>query len=705
MQAGVHNNFMKTLLLIIITLVPGLTSNTSFGQGHPISALDQKLQNGDKSALFEIAKYFDSKKEVTKFSGYHIIKTNESAVAKRVVNENCIFTSSEITISNDITSTDFLSFLNANKEKITFSKLAHAFLITPLESRSSKVECRELSEAKKKELQAKYTDLLTKEWVKEAEIDSLISKRNSKALLSIASELYKNRNQFNKNEYTELLQILMGNEIAVENERKELTWHIDKTYYPDASLNLLIYFASHYSSFKWDEQSAAFRNDEIQVLAIGKEDLLFQLLNNQDDSTALDAFTQLTGCNPAKVMQLADEYQKADIAKSSAIPTFPYKFLKQLVRLTDYCKQNNIDFVGFPELQSTCRKLDSDLSFTERRKLEDSIIQHIPVAEITAFEYWAIINEQSWGITYSAGRILDIFYSRHWSEIVTTEPYLKLFLKKSYLFDQLGIIGICNNYLKKFTNLGQTGIKKLELVQTADREIKKQVEIAKSFCSQSLKLPKDTMKVNNGNRDYNVSNIAKKIKAIKTTRDPEKMEDELVELLSKITYSQIGEALREIENIQFRESSWKKYTFMERDWGFFIDNTFDTLPTRTSFLALYNRLSEYELYAYYLDKAGIDYKNKDNSLNYDKIFDILKYNVVVAFVGGGGGSNDNEVYAIIKVLELTHKTTLAYPKKLCNSNGIYGCDSQDRAKEWMQFLVTKRLLKENHNEPVSFHYN
>jgi hypothetical protein len=700
---------MKILLLITIILISGLTNNNSFGQKNPIYGLEQKLMKGDQSALFDIAKYFDSKTELTEFLGYHIIQTNESQVSKRITEENCIFTDSEIIISNNTTTNDFLTFLNANKSKITFSRMADAFIITPLEERTSKVEFREIPENKKNDLHAKYAELLTKEWVKKAKIDSLIRKRNSKALLGIASELYKIRYRFNnyhpnENEYIELLQILMGNEIAVENERKELTWHIDKAFYPEASLNLLIYFAGHYSRFKWDEQSSTFRNDGIQVKGIGKEEFLFQLLNNQNDSIALEAFIQLTHCNPAKVTQLADEYQKADIDRSWAIPIFPYRFLKQLVVFTDYCKQNNIDFEGSEKLKSTIGKLDSNLSFTERRKLEDSIILHLPFEEITAFEYWAAIKQQSWGITYSAGRILDIFYSKHWSEILKTEQYLKLFLKKSYLFDQLGIIGICNNYLVKFVNIGDIGIKYLESVQTEDKEIKNQIEKAKTFCNQTLKVPSDTMKINDGNRDYNISNIAGKIKAIKAIKNQEKLEDELVELLSQINYSQIGEALREIENIKFNESSWKKYTFLERDWGFFIDDNFDTLPTRTAFLTLYDKLSEFELYSYYLDKAGIDYKNQDNSLNYDKIFAILKYNVVVAFAGGGGGKQDNEVYVIIKILELTHKTTLGYPKKLCNSNGIYGCDSQYRANEWMQFLITKKLLKEQSNDPVSFHY-
>ena len=141
---SVGGNFMKTLLLIMITLISGLTNNKLFGQKHPIYVLEQKLMKGDKSALFDIAKYFDSKKEMTEFLGYHIIHTNESQVAKRIADENCIFTDSEIPVLNNLSSEAFLNFLNTNKDRVIFSKLADAFIITPLESRTSKVEFREI---------------------------------------------------------------------------------------------------------------------------------------------------------------------------------------------------------------------------------------------------------------------------------------------------------------------------------------------------------------------------------------------------------------------------------------------------------------------------------------------------------------------------------------------------------------------------------
>lgn len=79
--------------------------------------------------------------------------------------------------------------------------------------------------------------------------------------------------------------------------------------------------------------------------------------------------------------------------------------------------------------------------------------------------------------------------------------------------------------------------------------------------------------------------------------------------------------------------------------------------------------------------------------------------MVVALADGCNGTEGNEVYSVIKLLEITHNTTLDYPKKICNSNGMYGCDAQARANEWIQFFIDNNLLKERHEEPVSFHHN
>jgi len=700
---------MKPIKQIILFLTLGLISNNLFSQKHPIYDIEKKLMQGDKNALIEIAQYFDSEKQLIEHLGYHIIETNEKQVAKRIIEENCLFTATEISIDNKTSKSDFKNFLNKKLNEITFSKLADAFLITALEKRPVNVEYRAVTENKLKDLQKAKTELLNKEWVKNANIENLIQKKDPKCLLIISSELFKiryrfNVHHFNENEYIDLLSLLTNLEFGVENDKKEISWHIDKDFYPESSLNLLIYFSTNYKDFVWDEQKNKFFNSKIQVTKTDKETELFQQLNNENDTIALEAFTELTNCNPEKVINLANEYDGASIEHNYAVGTFPYRFLKQIVHLVSVYKENNINYNSNLKVKQYIDNLKADLLFKDRRNLENEIINNLSLNDISSFEYWALINENSWGCTYSAGRILDIFYSKHFDEILNNPNELKLYLKKSSLFDELGIIGICNNYLVKFTNLKDAGLSKLNLIETSDNEVKIQIEKAKNICNVSIKAPNDTKKINDANNDFIVDNVRQSILNISKIQDQEKMEESLTEFLSKISYNQIEEAINTIENIDFKKSNWKKYSFLERDFGFFLYDKFDTITTRIEFLNDYKKYSEINFYNNMLLKSGLNYFNKDNTLNYDKIYQALKYNVVTAFVGGGGGKQDNEVYSIIKLLELTHKTTLGYPKKICNSNGIYGCDSQDRANYWMQFLADKKLLTIEHNEPVSFHY-
>lgn len=687
-----------------------LTAKTSAGQilpivgkGHPIYQLESRLMNGDKTALFEIASYFDSTKKVTEFLGYHNIVTTESNIAKRVVLENSLFTAEEFSITDSVTTKQFSDFLYKNNDKIVFSNLATSFLITPLGKRTANFEIRAVSETRKQALQGSAKTLLSPGWLKNNNIDSLIAQRNPISLLLIASELFKVRTRFNRHyfyvdEFTNLLQYLTGTEIGIENEDHKISWHIDKDYDPASKLSLLIYFSKFYPQYLWNEKKSVFATSNHKDKPIGKEEQLFELLNSENDSIAMDAFTQLTVCNPLKVTQLADEYQRGDIDRNYSIPIFPYRFLKQLVLLTDYCRANNIDFVGTKELQRNISQLQTKLSFTERRKLEDKLITTLTLEDITAFEYWALIRQQSWNLTYSAGRILDIFYSKNWSKLTADKKHLDWYLKKSALFDKLGIVGTCNNYLLKFHNSSQPTLTLLEHYQTNDSDVKRQITKIISLNTTPTKEEEEPFSWE-GNKNYEVKDLEKTLNELtKNVQDSSKTDNAISEVLSQINYQQIPAALAAIENYPF-QTNWRKYSFMERDWGFFMTGGFNKKETREEFLKLYSKLSEYQLYAYYLDQAGIDYKTTSNKLDYDKIYELLKYDIVVAFAGGGGGTQDNEVYALVKLLELTFKTTLGYPDKLCNSNNMYGCNSGQRAKSWMQYMTAGKLLKQQHNEP------
>ena len=69
----------KTLLWLIFIFI----TQYSFGQitsneAHPLYKIDKKLKSGDKNAFFEIAPYFDSKKELTERFAYNHISATKA---------------------------------------------------------------------------------------------------------------------------------------------------------------------------------------------------------------------------------------------------------------------------------------------------------------------------------------------------------------------------------------------------------------------------------------------------------------------------------------------------------------------------------------------------------------------------------------------------------------------------------------------------
>jgi hypothetical protein len=447
---------------------------------HAVYQLEIKMQNGDKSALLKIAPFFDSTRKVSEPLGYHLMHTSVANIARRIVEENCFFLDDEFKITDSTAGKQFAVFLRDNYDKITFSPLSAAFQITGLDERSVKYEIRAVSENKKKELQKESLVLLTMDWVRQNGIDVMIAEKNPTALLTIASELLRTRNRydrytFNEKEYLHLLQYLTGMEIGVEDGRGQITWHIDRDYYPQSRLNLLIYFAKNYAQYAWDDSLAVFINPKQKIIPVNKEQQLFELLSSKNDTIALDAFTRLTLCDKEEVTRLANEYFRANIDRGYGIPTFPYQFLKQLVLLVDYCRKNNIDFSGNKQLQVRLGIQNRYLPFAQQRKIEDDLIATLPLDEITALEYWSIIYENK-DQSFSPGRVLDIFYSRNWDKLLADDKQLDCYLKKSALFNRLGIIGTCGSYLKKFTDASPATLARLAAFHSADTDVNRQIE-------------------------------------------------------------------------------------------------------------------------------------------------------------------------------------------------------------------------------------
>ena len=241
------------------------------------------------------------------------------------------------------------------------------------------------------------------------------------------------------------------------------------------------------------------------------------------------------------------------------------------------------------------------------------------------------------------------------------------------------------------------------MAQLKKLKLQFKIEKALAIAEKSIEFITEEKKTWYGNTSKDIKSFDKAFSdIIEKKKDSTELEDDISFLLSQIKYNQIGEALKAIENIPIKP--YRKYSFMPRDFGFSYIGDFKEVITRKEFLSNYEKFNELELYKYYLKDAGIDFTNPNNELDFDKIYDILKYDINTALAGGGGSTKDNGVYSIIKILELTFKTTLGYPNKLCCSDNMYACNSRGRAMEWMNYLMVNNYLKKEHNEPVSFAY-
>lgn len=700
---------LKNIILFLILISSNLfAQNISFQKNEHIYELDKEIRIGDFQAFIEIGNYFDSKKSLTEFLGYHIINTHESNVSKRIVRENSFFLENEIIIDSTTTTKQFQNFLIQNQKSIVFSDLANAFIITPFENRKIEFQIQNLTESKLKLLESQQEELLNLDWVKSNNIDELIEQKNPKVLLVLSSLLLKNRYRFdeyknNNAEIVNLIRLLTKSNIAVNDESGKMNFHIEEDFYETSKLNLLIFISNNYKDYKWNEAKNCFENSKLNVVKTDIENNLFDLLSSENDSIAINSFIELTQSNPEKITNLAEQYQKADIDFNYELPTFTYRFLKQLVILTDYCKKKNIDYIGNKEIEKSIELLKSDLIFSERRKLEDKLISNLTLNDITAFEYWSLVYQNEWNLTYSAGRILDKFYSENWLKLIENPLHLETYLLKSKLFDDLGIIGFCNNYLVKFIGTSHQTKDYLLSLQTNEPKVNAQVEKAIEISQIQIQYIEPEKKNWHGNIDNEIKDFKISFqKILKESNDKEKFEKDISYLLSQINYNQIGEALNSVQSIEMSAS--KLYSFMNRDFGLSFIGNFEKAEKRQDFLKNYSRFDQYNLYKHYLLKFEIDFLDSNKNLDFDKIYEILKYDINTALAGGGGSTKDNGVYAVIKLLELYFKTSLGYPKKFCSSNNMYACDSRDRAKSWMNYLETNQLLKLKHTQPVSFAY-
>lgn len=697
------------LLLIVLLSCLNLSAQKEILlQNDTLEILRRKIMEGDTGAFRAIGYFLDSKKEVLDVLGYHMLRNEERSIAKRIITENTFFTEDELKLDSTLTAARYHAFLNTNKERIHYSEEISGFLITPFEARQTDYKLRQMDSFEITSLNKQLSEESYPGWIFENNIDYYIKTQDPRCLVRIASyflhqRLTWNNYDFNEEEYINYLKHLTHLELGVPNDEGKISF-LYKMASTEARTNLLIYFITHINDYKWDEKEQYFRNTKETGEAKDREVVLFGLLNSDDDTVALNAFIMLLEGNDETVSKLAYEYDAQRIDHNYSLPTFPYSFLKQGSILTKWCRDNSINYKPSGVVASLLDSLSKEFSFTQLYRLENRLINTLTLDEVTMLEYYGLIHTNTNFFTHSAGRILDKFYSRNWTKLLAHEKHLLTYLKKSVLFDRLGIIGICNKYLMKFENCSPAVLERLQSLKSkiADKDIQEQID--KVLATYKNPLPFVLPKITQASGiDYHIGNLRSFYKKIiRSSKNSNDKEMDLKELFGKISYKQLGEALEILAQDTMLVYS-DKYYMLKSDFGFYLGE-YDS-ATITRFRENYAKLTEREMYHHNLVESGTDIFTATGKLDYNKVYDVLKYDVVDAFAGGGGARRDDNVYPVIKLLEFEFNTRLGFPQKLCSWQGIWGCDCTDQMHYWMNFLREKGLVTIDPTEPRSISYN
>ncbi|WP_299122345.1 hypothetical protein [uncultured Tenacibaculum sp.] len=300
-------------------------------------------------------------------------------------------------------------------------------------------------------------------WINYHALQDIFESNDPLSLRYVGSQLHRKVSIYNDHLGRVEFDIIkiMEEKTGVKLEVKDRTGNWTANYNDDvAKVNYLVYWYNHYKDYKWNSLKKQFENTYDQILEPDYVSILFKKLFNKNDSIALNAYLQLTQQKPEIVKSKINQYNLSSFGDSNgSLPMFAEKFLLQLVELTAYCENHKVIYLPSNSLVSEINVLDKTKSFKKKYQIENKLIQSLNIKDITPLEYYTLINNKA---NSSVSRILDKWYSKNWDKIVGDNKELKLYLKKSALYDRLGIIGNVNKYAFKFNNAKPSTIKKLK---------------------------------------------------------------------------------------------------------------------------------------------------------------------------------------------------------------------------------------------------
>lgn len=243
--------------------------------------------------------------------------------------------------------------------------------------------------------------------------------------------------------------------------------------------NFVRYWANNAEEYEWDDTKRIFVNKAEIAQRTETYEKLFRRLNSENDSVARESFRQLAQGDPAAISEMAEKYRSLLRNYNRSLPDIRYGYLEQMTLLVAYCRKNHISYTLSRPIDSLFNLLHNTRNPQMRYQLENLIIKKSLISDITSVEFYGCLYSTDNEASFSVGRILDFLYTQYWHDVTTDDDKLRLFLKKSFLFKKIGVVGICNSYQNKIQNLSdslRTRIKEIASIE-GDIDIINQINV------------------------------------------------------------------------------------------------------------------------------------------------------------------------------------------------------------------------------------
>lgn len=290
-------------------------------------------------------------------------------------------------------------------------------------------------------------------WIQRNALRDLLMTQHPRLLFYLAAQMRCKSDK--RAELEKLLKRLTKKQFILPSEREEscngdFSAKLDNV---EKFKNFVRYWGNHAEDFEWEESKHIFVDKAEIAQRTEAYDKLFRRLNSDNDSVAKASFLQLAQGDPNAVSEMTEKFRPLLRNYNRNLPDIRYGFLEQMSRLVAFCQKNRVHYYLSDTLNVLFNTLIDTRNPQFRYKIENQIIDRAEIFDLTSIEFYACLNSANQELSFSIGRILDHLYTQYWSAITNNEEQLRLFLKKSFLFKKIGVVGICNSYQNKIDRI------------------------------------------------------------------------------------------------------------------------------------------------------------------------------------------------------------------------------------------------------------